>query len=315
MPLRSGWSSLKKGNMQPPDTEERVIKWAEAKAEIRAVLLTSTRAVPNTHVDALSDHDVILIVQDIHPFVEDRAWINDFGEVLVVYWDPVHPDPDFGIEKIANVTQYASGLKIDFTLWPVSLFEKIVAAPALPAELDAGYRVLLDKDRLTVSMLPPTGRAYIPKPPNLADYLTWINDFFSDAPYVAKCLWRGELLPVKWCLDYDMKHIYLRQLLEWRAEMDHDWSVPVGSLGKGLKRYLPPDIWTALEQTYAGARTDENWEALTNTMALFRRVAIEVGTHLGYAYPYDLDQRVTAYVEHIRQLESPTAATDNSTTS
>jgi aminoglycoside 6-adenylyltransferase len=301
--------------MQPSNTEELIVKWAESQAEIRSVLLTSTRAVPNAHVDALSDHDVILIVRSIQSFVENRTWINDFGEVLVVYWDPVHPDPDFGIEKIANVTQYASGLKIDFTLWPVSLFEKIVAASALPAELDAGYRVLLDQDRLTKSMLRPTGRAYIPKPPTLADYLTWINDFFSDPPYVAKCLWRDELLPAKWCLDYDMKHVYLRQLLEWRVGIDHDWSVPTGSLGKGLKRYLPPDIWAELEQTYVGARVEDNWEALMKTMTLFRRVAVEVGAHLGYTYPYDLDQRVTAYVEHFKQFGPPPILLENEKTS
>ena len=315
MPLRTGWSSLKKGNMQPPNTEERIIKWAEAQAEVRAVLLTSTRAVPGAQVDALSDHDVILIVRSLPPFVEDRTWIHDFGEVLAVYWDPVHPDPDFGDEIIANVTQYESGLKIDFTLWPVSLFEKIIAAPGLPAELDAGYRVLLDQDGLTTSMLAPTGKAYVPQPPTLGAYLTWINDFFSDAPYVAKCLWRGELLPVKWCLDYDMKHVYLRQLLEWRAEIEHNWSVPVGSLGKGLKKYLPADMWTELEQTYAGARTDDNWAALANTMALFRRVAIEVGTHFGYAYPYDLDQRVTAYVERFKQFGPPTTPLGHDITS
>ena len=297
--------------MQPPDTEQRITEWAESRAEIRAVLLTSTRAVPGAHVDALSDHDVILIVRSLQPFVEHRTWINDFGDVLVAYWDPVHPDPDHDIEIIANVTQYASGLKIDFTLWPVSLFEKIVAALALPAELDAGYRVLLDKDGLTESMLSPTGEAYTPRLPTLEAYLTWINDFFSDAPYVAKCLWRGELLPVKWCLDYDMKHIYLRQLLEWRAEMDHDWSVPIGSLGKGLKKYLPGDIWTELEKCYAGARLEDNWAALKNTMALFRQVAIEVGVHLGYAYPYDLDERVTSYVENFRRLGPATSYSEN----
>ena len=297
--------------MQPPDTEQQIIQWAQSQAEVRAVLLTSTRAVPSAPVDALSDHDVILIVRSIQPFVQDPTWINDFGDVLVAYWDPVHPDPDFGIENIANVTQYASGLKIDFTLLPVSLFEKIVAAPALPEELDAGYRVLLDKDGLTESMLPPTGKAYVPKPPTLEAYQIWINDFFSDAPYVAKCLWRGELLPVKWCLDYDMKHIYLRQLLEWRAEIDHDWSIPIGSLGKGLKKYLPPDIWIELENCYAGAYTEDNWVALKNTVALFRRVAIEVGDHFGYAYPYELDQRVTAYVEHFRRLGPAASHSEN----
>jgi aminoglycoside 6-adenylyltransferase len=229
--------------------------------------------------------------------------------VLVVYWDPIHPDPVFGVEKISNVTQYASGLKVDFTLLPVSLFKEIVAAPALPAELDVGYRILLDKDGLTASMIPPAGKAYIPKPPSESLYLTLINDFFSDAPYVAKCLWRDELLPAKWCVDYDMKHVYLRQFLEWRVEMDHGWSVRIGSLGKGLKKHLPPDIWMQLEQTYVGAQLEENWKALERTMALFRRVAVEVADHLGFAYPRDLDQAVTEYVEHIRLLQPPTTQT------
>ena len=112
-----------------------------------------------------------------------------------------------------------------------------------------------------------------------------------------------------------MKHVYLRQLLEWRAQIDHNWSVPIDSLGKGLKKYLPADMGTELEQTYAGARIDDNWEALANTMALFRRVAIEVGNHLGYAYPYDLDQRVTAYVERFKQFGPQTTTLGHDITS
>jgi hypothetical protein len=83
-------------------------------------------------------------------------------------------------------------------------------APTMLAELDAGYRVLLDKDQLTVALRPPTFTAYVPQQPSLLTYQTLINDFLSDAPYVAKCLWCDELLPAKWCLDDDMKHNYLR---------------------------------------------------------------------------------------------------------
>jgi aminoglycoside 6-adenylyltransferase len=228
-------------------------QWAAAHPLIRAMLLTSTKAIPDAPTDALSDYDVILIMQDIHPLVADRSWLSDFGDVLVVYWDPIHPNPIFGIDQCGNVTQYADGLKIDFTFWPVDLFQQIVAAPELDAELDAGYRVLLDKDQLTATLRPPTGTAYIPTPPTHTTYQTLINDFLTDAPYVAKCLWRDELLPAKWCLDYDMKHIYLRQLLEWRMEIDHGWSVPAGNLGKGLKKRLPAHIWAQVEQTFVGA--------------------------------------------------------------
>jgi aminoglycoside 6-adenylyltransferase len=38
-------------------------------------------------------------------------------------------------------------------------------------------------------------------------------------------------------------------------------------------------------------------------MQLFRQVAIEVGAHLGYEYPHDLDRRVSAYVEQIKRME------------
>jgi aminoglycoside 6-adenylyltransferase len=293
-------------NPQPTnEVIHALIQWARLHDSIRSVLLTSTRAIPAAQVDALSDYDVILIVQDIHPFVTDHSWLNDFGEVLVAYWDPIHPDPVFGIDQCASVIQYYDGLKIDFTLWQVGLLQQIVVAPALPAELDAGYQVLIDKDHLTDAMRPPTGKAYIPKKPTSEEYQLLINDFLSDAPYVAKCLWRSELMPAKWCLDFDMKHIYLRRMLEWYLEIEHDWSVPVGSLGKGLGKHLPPAIWTALEGTYVGAQIAVNWEALERTMELFRQVSTQVGGYFGYAYPGELHQRVSEYVEHIHHMAHP----------
>jgi aminoglycoside 6-adenylyltransferase len=284
----------------------RLIEWAEARPAVRAVLLTSTRAVPGAAVDRLSDYDVILVARDVRPFFDDRRWIEEFGTVLVAYWDPQpvteldgFPQGD-GIAQVLNVVQYAGGLKIDFTVWPVELLDAIVAAGTLPHELDAGYRVLLDKDRLAERLRAPTYSAYLPSPPTAAAFQVHINDFLSDAPYVAKCLWRDELLPAKWCLDYDMIHVYLLPVLQWRAAIDEGWSRPAGSLGKGLKKRLPPDIWAELEQCYAGAVIEANWEALLRTMALFRRVALEVGAHFGYPYPEEQHRHVLEYVLHIR---------------
>ncbi len=287
----------------PSDVISKLIEWAEKHNTIHAMLLTSTRAIPNASIDMLSDYDVVLVVEDIHPFHENRRWLEDFGEVLVVYWDPIFPDPDYGIHKFGNVTQYSDGLKIDFTFFPMEWLRKVAQASALPAELDAGYRVLLDKDNLTEGMQPPTYTSYIPIKPTNELYQRHIEEFFSDAPYVAKCLLRGELLPLKWCLDYDMKHVYLRPMLEWLTGLHHDWSLPSGSLGKGLKKKLPPEVWSQLEATYTGADLPDNWEALFHTMALFRQVAMEVGKGLGYTYPLDLDQRVTDYVKQMHKTQ------------
>jgi aminoglycoside 6-adenylyltransferase len=287
---------------QAPEVARQLMQWAKRQDSVRAMLLTSTRANPHASVDLLSDYDVILVVRDIRPFFEDRTWLQDFGQVLVSYWDPICPAPDYDIEQVANVIQYADGLEIDFTLWPVELLRCIAKAKTLPADLDVGYAVLVDKDHLTNEMQAPTYTAYTPRSPTEEEYQKVVEDFFSDAPYMAKCLWRDELMPAKWCLDYDMKHNFLRQMLEWRMELDHGWSVPTGALGKGLKKRLPPEIWSQLESTYVGAGIEKNWDALFKTITLLRQVAIEVADHLGYTYPHDLDQGVTTYMQNIRRL-------------
>ncbi len=277
----------------------RLAKWAGQRPDIRAMLLTSTRADPDAVLDIWSDYDVILVVTDIHSFNRDRRWLDEFGEVLVAWWDPVGPHPVTGIAQVSNVVQYASGLKIDFTLWSIDQMRHIAAAPTLIPELDAGYRLLLDKDLFVIDIPLPTGRAYIPVRPDEATFLLNVNDFFVGVPYVAKYLLRNELLPAKWVLDYDMRDVYLRPMLEWRMECDHGWAVPTGALGKGLKKRLPADLWTELEATYAGAGIEDNWKSLFRMIAVFRRIAREVAASLGFTYPDDLDRRVT---EHARQM-------------
>jgi aminoglycoside 6-adenylyltransferase len=270
---------------------------------VRAMLLTSTRAVPGGRVDALSDYDIVLVARDIRPFMADHSWPAAFGEVLVAYWDPLHTEPETGIEQSGNVVQYTGHLKIDFTFWPVPMLEAISRLPSLPAELDAGYRVLVDKDGLASGLRAPTYVGYRLAPPDEATFLTNVNDFFIGVPYVAKCLLRDEVLPAKWCLDYDMRYVYLLPMLEWRMECDHDWKISPGVNGKGLKRYLPPELWVELEDTYAGAGIEENWQSLFRMISLFRRVGHEVAARLGYAYPEELDTRVIAHARRMRDGE------------
>lgn len=282
------------------DILDQLKQWGEHHDSIRAMLLTSTRVNPNVMVDAFSDYDVVLIVRDIHPFFEDRLWLYDFGDVLVTYWDPIYLAPNYGIKQFGNVIQYADGLHLDFTLWPVELLRRIIESKTLPADLDVGYMVLMDKDNLTAGMQSPTYTVYIPKRPTEETFQKVVEDFFSDVPYMAKCLLRDELMPAKWCLDFDMKHIFLRQMLEWRVQLDHDWSEPAGNLGKGLKKKLPPSIWSKLEKTYVGAGISENWDALFAAMSLFREVGVDVARELGFVYPINLDQRVTTFAQKTR---------------
>jgi aminoglycoside 6-adenylyltransferase len=281
---------------------QRLIDWARRRDSIRCLLLTSSRANPYAPVDALSDYDVLLGVTDVRAYHTDRSYLNELGEVLVVYHDPLRIEA--GFERFADITQYADGTKIDYTFYPTDYFQWLAAQPALPEDLNLGYQVLVDKDGLASGLQRPTHRAYIPTPPGEAEYLTVIEEFFHEATYVAKNLWRGELIFWKHCLDEMMKGQMLRRMLEWRMEIEHGWSVKTGVHGRGLQARTRPELWAALEATYTGADVEENWAALFETIALFRQVAQEVGEALGYAYPDKLERRVAAYLQWVQELPS-----------
>src|SRR5262245_53465919 len=216
----------------------RLVQWGQAQPLVRAMVLTSTRAIPNSSSDLFSDYDVILALTEVQPFYEGRSWLEAFGRVLAMYRDPLEPKD--GYLKSGNVTQYEDGLKIDFTLWPVELLQQVAAAPELPAEFDAGYRILLDKDHLTDGLKSPTYRAYIPTPPTEAAYQTAIELFWLDTTYVAKLLWRDDMMAAKHLLDHFIKHEHLLPMLEWHLEIDHHWAVKPGPYGRGLKKWLRP---------------------------------------------------------------------------
>jgi aminoglycoside 6-adenylyltransferase len=286
--------------MQTDKTIQQLVKWGEANASIQALILTSTRTVPNATLDALSDYDVIVVMTDIQPLVGERAWLEHFGRVLVLYQDPLHEV--HGFLQSAYITQYESGLKIDFTLWQVERLQQIVTEAQLPDEFDAGYQVLLDKDNLTAGLPAPTYHAYIPKPPTEAEYQETIEGFFHEGTYVAKFLWRDDLLAAKHIEDF-MKQEHLIPMLVWRAEIDHHWKMKPGPYGRRLKKWLSPELWAELASTYVGVDIAENWEAFFRAIALFKRVAIEVGNQLGYTYPDDLHQRMLQYFEWVRNLD------------
>ena len=65
-----------------------------------------------------------------------------------------------------------------------------------------------------------------------------------------------------------MKFELLRRLLEWRIEIDHDWSLLPGNCGRELKRRLDDATWEEYARTYVGPEADANWDALFRTCAV-----------------------------------------------
>lgn len=286
---------------QEKDVIDKLIAWGRFHPLIRAMVLTSSRTRQDGPVDLFSDYDLIVAVNDVGAFAFDDAWIYEYGRPMVRWGDQ---------SELLRLTTYFRGViyqnyvKIDYSVWPVELLERIAAEGNLPDQLDVGYRVLLDKDQRTARWKKPSYQAHIPARPAEVEYQALVEEFWWSATYVAKSLWRDELVFAQWILDKDLKLDTMRLMLEWRIEIDHNWSVKPGIYGRGLKQLLPPDIWLALANTYVPLNVEETWAALDRLIALFRQVASEVGQALGYAYPQQVDGQVSIYLEAIREMPS-----------
>jgi aminoglycoside 6-adenylyltransferase len=292
--------------LQVPEQDRlhQLVAWGQARDLVRAMVLTSTRAIPGVAVDILSDYDVIVYVREVLPFYECRDWLAVFGEVLALYHDPLETRD--GFQSAGFVVQFVGGLKIDFTILAVEALTKIVQEQTLPAEYDAGYRVLLDKDHLAQGLPTPTYQAYIPKPPSQERFNEVIDSFFLDATYVARYLWRQEVLAARAILEQYMKLENLLPILWWLVEIDQGWKVKPGLYGRGLRKWLRPDLWQKLAATCPNAEPDEIWRALDKTLDLMHTVGSEVGMHFGYAYPEEQEQKTREYNAGIQSLEKET---------
>jgi aminoglycoside 6-adenylyltransferase len=284
------------------DVLRAIVRWGASRDDVRALVLTSSRARHDGTADELSDYDVIVFVPDAEVFAASRSWTHGYGEPLA-WWGDEHEV--LGERTFFRGVVYSDGVKVDWSIWPESLLERVAEADPLPDDLDVGYRVLLDEAGRAATWPPPTFRAHIPKPPSAAAYDALVREFWWSSTYVAKGLRRGELTIAKFALDVDLKLDALRRMLEWRLELDHDWSLRPGVLGRGLERLLPSELWAEYAATYVGPDVAENWDALFRACELFRCVAREVGDALGYEYPEAVDARMTALLRGVRDRPRP----------
>jgi aminoglycoside 6-adenylyltransferase len=272
----------------------RLIAWGHSNGDVRAIVLTSTRAAPDGAVDAFSDYDVVLVLDDPGLFAHDDAWTSVCGEPMVRWGDDKQV---LGEQTYFRGVHYG-GARVDYTLWPVALARRITAP--LPSMLDVGYRILLDKDRCTATWPKPTFQAYLPTRPSGAEYCALVEQYWWEATVVAKSLRRGDVVHAKYVLDTEMKLDVLGRFLEWRIQLDRDKAWKPGVRGRGIEPELPAGIWERLAATYVGVGIDANWDALFAANRLLREVATDVGAALGYTYPQGVDDRVTRYLEQVR---------------
>lgn len=277
----------------------QVIEWAAKQENIRAVLVTSSTTNPNAPVDIFSDLDIELVVNNQEEFLADNSWLANFGDIITTI---VEGTESFDGRCASRMVLYQDYSKIDFLIFSVEKFREIVEPEELDAEYDIGYKVMLDKDDLTAGMKPPTHTSFNIKRPTEEKFHWVLNNYWWDLTYVAKCLYRDELYFAKFMSEQVMRFEHQQVLLEWYIGAQHNWNVTTNKYGRLFKRYLSTDMWEKATSTLAAAGMEENWRALFAYISFGRELGQNLAAQLGYTYPTELDQRITAYVEHAYTL-------------
>lgn len=271
-----------------------ILETAKCDERVRAVIMNGSRANPNAPRDPFQDFDIVYIVSDVEPFRHNLEWIRRFGEMMILQMPEEMQDPpaeDGGF--FSYLMQFMDGNRIDLGIFTLSQWKERGS--------DSQSILLLDKEGIIEPFPPANDSDYFPKPPTSKAFFDCCNEFWWVSPYVAKGLWRQEILYAKYIQDVYVRD-QLMKMLTWHIGVKTDFQVSPGKLGKYFQKYLEPELWEMLLKIYPDASYENTWNALFVMCDLFRKTAISIAEHYGFDYPSGDDERVSTYLKHIRVL-------------
>ena len=272
-----------------------ILETARCDERIRAVVMNGSRVNPRAPRDPFQDFDIVYIVTDVAPFRHNLEWIRRFGELMILQMPEEMGDPPpSGEGFFSYLMQFLDGNRIDLGIFTFSQWQA--------RGRDSLSLLLLDKDGIIEPFPPADESNYFPRPPTAREFFDCCNEFWWVAPYVAKGLWRREILYARIMLDEVIRNQQLMKMLRWHIGVKTDFQVSPGKLGKYFQRYLEPELWEMLLKTFSDASYENTWDSLFTMCELFRKTAIPIAEHSGCEYPFDDDRRVTAHLKYVRAL-------------
>jgi aminoglycoside 6-adenylyltransferase len=165
-----------------------------------------------------------------------------------------------------------------------------------------GFRILFDKDGIAerfFSLFPVPAAEASPQPTS-AEFEATINDFWFNAIWTAKHIWRGELWRARSVgLEGSMRNALLK-MIEWHARATSDGPLDTWEGGRFIEEWAGAEVLSELRHSLAGYDPAESQRALDSMMRLFARLSAESAGILGYDHQPDPGRRVIAWIDQFR---------------
>lgn len=274
-----------------------ILAVAKRDERVRAVAMNGSRTNPNAPKDIFQDFDIVYLVTEMESFIAQPNWIDVFGERIIMQTpeDMAMFPPELG-GRFTYLMLFNDGNRIDLMLIPTEEKDEYCQEDKLTV-------ILLDKDDSLPTLTLPTDAEYWVKRPSAEFFADCCNEFWWVSTYVAKGLWRKEMLYAQDHLNQHTRPMLIK-MLEWQVGIETDFSVSIGKSGKYLEKFLSKGSWERLLSTYADGSYQSVWRALFTMADLFRDTASFVADRMNFDYPIDEDQRVTTYLRQI-EFEKP----------
>lgn len=267
---------------------ELILQVAKEDERVRSVAMNGSRTNSNVPKDTFRDYDIVYLVSDLQSFLINPDWITVFGKRIIMQTpeDMAMFPPGLG-GRFTYLMLLEDGNRIDLMLVPIEEKDMYCSEDELTV-------ILLDKDGNMPKLSEPTDKGYWIKKPSADFFADCCNEFWWVSTYVAKGLWRQEIL-------YAYDHLnsvreMLLTMLEWKVGIETNFSLSIGKNRKYLKSYLDNHMWERLMKTYPSGDYEQVWNAFFETIDLFEQVAIEVANILEYQYPFEDTNKLKQYL-------------------
>lgn len=274
---------------------ETILDIARKDDRVKAVYMNGSRTNPNASRDIFQDYDIVYVVDETASFIEDKKWIQKFGDIMYMQYPDESPDyPNDKNNHYGWLMQFCDGNRVDLTVQTLSYAREHIADDKL-------CRVLLDKDNVLPAIEESTDRERYVKRPTQEQFLSCCNEFWWCSNNIAKGLWREEITYVQDMTNFVVRK-QLEKMLSWKIGVKEDFGVSIGKSAKYMNRYLEKETYQRYLKTYFAADVEEAWKAVSVMCKLFDQTAKEVAAALNYRYDEHEAEMAEKYLMDVRFL-------------
>ena len=247
-----------------------ILNVAHTDPLIQTIGMQGSRSKDN-HVDKYSDFDLVFIVDDLQPYMDDKHWIDRFGDILILqtpddWFD--HPFEPHTMHKFTWLMQFRDGTRIDLTV--IQSDEE--SLPTLQ------MKVIFDRTGILSSILQTETFPFTY--PAEKEFLDTVNEFWWMTLYVTKGICRAETTYAK--ASFDILLAMTNRMLEWQIQMQHDGQANVGKYMRHLQDYLTVETFNIYANCFPTLQRDDLEVKLIHIIDFFLETSSAVATMSGY---------------------------------